>query len=155
MNADMSDLQAQLRATERSEAAPWVRPDRSPAPTAALVGMLVGAWVLNNALVEAPLWILGHVAFTLVLLVVWFGYWRSPGAMPRGRVPREVVGPMYLALVGGAAVGLGVWALAVLVTVWVAAPVGALAAAALFLIFDRSYAAASDRLRERTAGGDA
>lgn len=150
---DKDHLAAQLRATERSEAAPWVRPQRNPVPTAALVGVLAGAWVLSNALLEAPLWILGHIAFTLAVLAVWFGYWRAPGAFPKGRVPREVVGPMYLALFGGAAVAVGAWALAVLVSVWVAAPVAAVAAAVLFLGFDHVYAAASRRLVARTGGG--
>ncbi|MGC4940662.1 hypothetical protein [Kribbella sp. DT2] len=151
-----SDPQQQLRELERAEAAPYVNYPKSPWWYAPAIGLWVTAmigtftWWRENA-----------VLFCLslaVLIVAEIGFinWmqRRHGAMPfpgRGRPPVEIgaVWRKYFAGVAAIVVMVGlVWWL---VGVPVAAAVAFVQVTSGLYLYERTYAKAAARVRERLA----
>lgn len=151
-----SDAQEQLRVLERAEAAPYVDYPKTPWWYAIVVGLWVAAmigtftWWRENA----PLFTASLVG--LILLELAFITWmqRRHGAMPmpgRGKPPVEI-GAMWRRYFAGLAATVVITGL-----IWWLIGVPAAAATAFVLatgglvIYERAYAVAAAKVKERLA----
>ncbi|WP_460654172.1 hypothetical protein [Kribbella endophytica] len=151
-----SDAQEQLRLLERAEAAPYVDYPKTPWWYSVVIGLWVAAmigtftWWRENA----PLFTASLVG--LILLELAFIVWmqRRHGAMPmpgRGRPPAEI-GAMWRRYFAGMAAtalitGLIWWLIGIptaAATAFVLATVG-------LVIYERQYAVAAAKVKERLA----
>lgn len=148
---DRDLLTDQLREAERGAVAPWV----SYPPVPWWYAPAYGAWattytltlLLDGDAVRTVLQALHVVA--MIAAIALIRRWR--GTYPRGRAPRELNAPFAL-LVGGALVVLGVVSLLFqLVSPWLAAVAAFVLATLLVQLYERRYAAAAQRVRERLA----
>ena len=142
-------LQEQLREAERGQAAPWI----SYPPVPWWYAPAFGVWAATYTLTQAVPDTLWRTLLQLVHVVAMLGAvalmrrWR--GTYPRGRAPRELRGSFAL-LVLGALVVVGAVVLVTTTLGTVAAAVAAFLLATLLVsVYERRYAAAAARVRER------
>ncbi len=153
MESDLSRdlLTEQLREADRGAVAPWVSYPPVPWWYAPAYGVWATTYTLSF-LVESGA---GRSALQGLHVLVMIGAialvrrWR--GTYPRGRAPRELHGSFVLLIGGALAVLAGVSALFQLVSPWVAAPVAFVLTTVLVLVYERRYARAAARVRERLA----
>ena len=142
-------LAEQLREIERGQAAPWV----SYPPTVWWWPLGFGVWTATYTLTFALLdgWEKALVQLLHVLVALGAVWWmrRVRGTYPSGRSPRELNGAFALLFAGAGVVALAVWGVYVQVGHWVAAGVGLVLAWALVAAYERAYARAAARVRER------
>lgn len=147
---ESDEIREQLRAADRAEASPWV--DYPPTPR--WYPPATGAWAALLTLAVGVLDDGARVAAILALVAVegcflgWYVRYRG-GVMPAGPAPREFRGAI-MAFVGAlVAVIAGVVALAALVAPWAGAVLALCGVAAVIAWYERAYADAARRARER------
>lgn len=142
-------LTEQLRAIERGQAAPWV----AHPPMAWWWPLGFGVWTATytlsqGLLVDGPRLLASLLHLAVALVAVWWMR-RVRGTYPRGGSPQELNGSFVLIFGGAVVVALAVLAVHVWQGPWAAAGVGFVLAWALVATYERAYAAASARVRER------
>lgn len=144
------ELRERQRVAERAAAAPYVDYPPDPGWYAPLFGVWAAVFVLVVGLVDSPEWRSGGLLVLALACGVIIGWQRRRrGTWPRGKPPAEIrrVG---IAFVIGAAVVIGVGALLLWLTpTAVAALVSFVIVTAGVWWYDRAYARAADRTRER------
>jgi hypothetical protein len=151
-----SDAREQLRMLERAEAAPYIEHPKTPWWYSPAIGVWVAAmigtftWWRDNAVLFTSSLAL------LIVLEIGFITWmqRRHGAMPfpgRGRPPAEigVVWRKYFA--GMAAIAIMVGLVWWLVSVPIAAAVAFVQVTSGLFVYERAYAVAAAKVKERLA----
>jgi hypothetical protein len=146
---ETDEARESLRQAERAAAAPWIDYPPTPAWYLPAAGVFAAAMVVVNGALEGGTRAAGQAALVVVLLgyVTWYRRYR--GLWPAGGAPRELRPAMWAFVAGALVVVLGAWALTAYVSVWVSAPATALVAAGLLWWYERAYADAARRARER------
>ena len=149
---ESDDIRHSLRQADRAESAPWI--DYPPTPR--WYPPATGAWaaLLTLALTELEegMRLVALLALVGVELgfVRWYVRYRG-GVMPTRQAPREFRRAITLFVLGAAAVVAGAVAWVLLVSPWVAAAWVLLTTTAVFAWYERAYADAARRARERLA----
>ena len=149
----IEEIREQQRVAERAAAAPYV--DYPPTPL--WYPPLMGLWAFAATVLFTHPHASGAVRVVgeLVLLAAVFAlvWWqrRVRGVWPTGRAPREIRRVMA-GFVAGTVVVVGlVVGLRVAANVWVAAGVALVVVTMGLVWYEKAYARASDRVRERLA----
>ncbi len=140
---------AAARAADRAEAAPWVDYPATPAWYPPVVGLWAAALTASAASLEG-VWravaVLGLVGIELGFIE---RYRRYRGTMPAGRPPRELNRAIWTFAVSAAGIAAVVTALALAGLTWWAVGVAAVFPTLLAWWYERAYALAARRARER------
>jgi hypothetical protein len=148
----VEQLRQSLRDADRAEAAPWT--DYPPTPR--WYPPAVGAWAALLTLAFTGLddglrWLaLAGLIGAELAFVRWYVRYRR-SVMPTGRPPREFRGAIAGFAAGAAVVVLGAAALVALVGSWAAAAFAFVATTVAIAWYERAYADAARRARERLA----
>jgi hypothetical protein len=151
---ESDEIRAALRDADRAEAAPWT--DYPPTPR--WYPPAVGVWAALLTLVftgfddHHSLRLGAIMALIAVELgfVRWYVRYRN-GVMPTGPAPREFRGAIVRFVAGAAVIVSGAAALAAVVAAWLAAGFALIATTVLLAWYERAYADAARRTRERLA----
>jgi O-antigen/teichoic acid export membrane protein len=153
MLSDMesSELRERLRVAERAAAAPYVDYPPTPRwypPAAGLwsVALVLVVGLPTHSDVWRPVGLCLLVAVNLVF-VRWYRRYR--GTAPRGRAPREIRRVMAAFVVGAVVIVAGAALLVWLASAVVAAVVAFVVVTGAIAWYERVYARAADRTRER------
>jgi hypothetical protein len=141
----------QLREIEWGQAAPWVSYPPMQWWWAMAFGVWTGTYTLTMGLLDGITQ--GAVQLLHLLLMLAAVWWmrRVRGTYPTGRSPRELRGSFVLLFGGAVLVALAIWGCYALMGSWVAAGIGVVLAWGLVAAYERTYARASARVRERLA----
>lgn len=147
---ESDEIRQALREADRAEAAPWI--DYPPTPR--WYPVAVGLWA---ALITLALTTLGQqlrVPAVLALIAIEIGFIRwyvrfRHGVMPIGPAPREFRRSVALFVVGAALVLAMAYGLTALVSHWVAGGAVLVVVPVLLTWYERAYADAARRARER------
>jgi hypothetical protein len=148
---ESDEIRAALREADRAEAVPWT--DYPPTPR--WYPPAVGLWAALLTLAFAELddlrlpAVLALIAIELGF-VRWYVRYRN-GVMPTGPAPREFRGAIALFVAGAAVIVAGTAALATLLSPWAGAGLALVTTTALLAWYERAYADAARRARERLA----
>lgn len=144
-------LAAQLRESERGEAASWVT--YPPSPWWWPLGF--GAWTFLYTLAIGLLDGLAQAGASLALAVVMLGVitWerRRRGSWPTGRPPAELKRPMTVLFAGALAIAGLAWLVGETVGTWPAAALAAVGVSALVWWYGAAYDRVAAELREDRA----
>ena len=145
------EIAAQLRATERSEAAGWIHVPQTPWWVPLYFGgyAAAAAWAMGALDGLAGSLVLLALTGSALLMIRWQRTAR--GTWPTSNPPRELRRPLGLLLAGATALCLVCWAVG---EQWGWPPAAVLAgvlATALSWTYERSYARAARAARERLA----
>jgi hypothetical protein len=150
---ESDEVREVLGARDRSRVMRWT--DYPPTPRWYPVAF--GVWaaaltvaftVLDDTDLKVPA-VLALIAVEIGFLR-WYVRYRG-GAMPTGAAPRELRGPIALFVAAAVAVLVGVAALTAWVSPWAAAVFALVASAAAVAWYERAYAVAAGRARDRLA----
>jgi hypothetical protein len=144
-------LAAQLHEIERGQAAPWVSYPPMGWWWPAAFGVWSATYTLTTGLLDGFVGSALQLLHVLVMLCAIWWMRRDRGTYPSGRAPRELRGPFVLVFGGGVLVALVVWGLFAWLGPWVAAVAALVLAWSLVAAYERSYARAATRVRERLA----
>ncbi|HTW16309.1 MAG TPA: hypothetical protein VMF51_14335 [Nocardioides sp.] len=152
MESDRLDPREARRIAERAEAAPFVDYPPTPWWYAPAAGLWAGSFTLLAGVREHGLAVLGLLALVAVESAFLAWYSRYHGAFPSlRRAPREFRPAFARYFVGLALVLLLVVGAWVAWGVFVAAVVAAVSVAAGLALYERTYARAAARTRDRLA----
>jgi hypothetical protein len=147
---ESDEIRRALREADRAEAAPWT--DYPPTPR--WYPPATGAWAAGLTVALAGLEGGDRGAAVLVLLAVeccflaWYLRYRG-GAMPTGWAPREFRRAIALFLGAIALIAVAVSGLALLAGAWAGAVLALVAVTGVVTWYERAYADAARRARER------
>jgi hypothetical protein len=144
-------LAAQLHEIDRGQAAPWVICPPMGWWWPAAFGVWSATYTLTTGLLDGFVGSALQLLHVLVMLAAIRWMRRVRGTYPSGRAPRELRGPFALVFGGGVVVALWVWGVFVWLGPWVAALAALVLAWSLVAAYERSYARAAARVRERLA----
>lgn len=146
---ESDEVRAALHEADRAEAAPWV--DYPPTP--AWYPVASGSWAAALVLVVGELdgvvfafFMAGLVAIELGFLA-WYRRYR--GTMPSGPAPQEFRTIIVVFATASVVTAGAVLVLSLAVSPWLGAPLALVAFTSLFAWYERAYADAARRARER------
>lgn len=147
-------LREQIRAAERAAAAPYVdyRPDPWwVAPGFGLIAALLVLGIGLRSQTNAPGWASTVPMAAVVVCVLVYVRWqrRRLGTLPSGKAPREVRRVLRVYIVAGLLVGLGLFLLADLVSLWWGLPIAFAVTTGAMAWYISAYSHAAERVRER------
>ena len=147
---ESEEIRATLRQADRAEAAPWT--DYPPTPR--WYPVAVGAWAALLTLAFTELGRDLRIPAVLALIAVEVGFLRwyvryRGGVMPSGRAPREFRRAILGFVAGATAVVLAIFGLVGAVGGWVGAAGALLLVPVVIAWYERAYAEAARRARER------
>jgi hypothetical protein len=147
---ESDEMREALREADRAEAAPWT--DYPPTPRWYPPAVGVWAALVTLAVTEMD----GRLGLPAVLALIavelafvrWYVRYRG-GVMPTGRAPREFRRAIVWFVAGALVAVLGALVLVVTVDRWAGAAFALVAATATIAWYERAYADAARRTRER------
>ncbi|SFB70735.1 hypothetical protein SAMN04487968_10159 [Nocardioides terrae] len=147
---ESDEVRRALRDADRAEAAPWT--DYPPTPR--WYPPAVGVWAALVTLAFGEIDSHLRVAVVLALVAVEIGFVRwyvrhRGGVMPTGAAPREFRGAIVGFVVAAALIVIGTWVLVTTVDGWVGAAVALVTTTVAIGWYERAYAEAANRARER------
>lgn len=147
---ESDEVRRVLREADRAEAAPWT--DYPPTPR--WYPPAVGVWAALITLAFTELHDPVRLPAVLALIAVEIGFVRwyvryRGGVMPTGPAPREFRGAILGYVAAAAVVVLGAGALAAAVAGWAGAAFALVTTTILIAWYERAYADAARRARER------
>lgn len=148
---ESNEIERALREADRAEAAPWVDYPPTPRWYPPAVGVWAGLLTVAFTELEGSL----RTAVLLGLVAAEFGFLRwyvryRKSVMPTGRPPREFRTAIGLFVLGAIAVVGGTAAL-VQTSTWLGAAYTVVSATLIIAWYERAYADAARRTRERLA----
>jgi len=147
---ESDEIRRALQEADRAEASPWI--DYPPTPRWYPVAVGVWAALITLAFTELdePL----RLPAVLLLIVLeggflgWYVRYRG-GVMPTGPAPREFRRSIVLFVLGAVGILVGIALLASFVSPWLAAAFALVTTTVLIAWYERVYAEAARRARER------
>lgn len=148
------EIRDQLRAAERAAAAPYVDYPKDPWWTVPGFGALAALFVLSIDLrgqSNMPGWSGTLLLALFMACVIGYLWWQRQrrGTMPSGNAPPEFKRVMWGFALGALVVGVGLFVLADLASLWLAVPSAFVIASVGTLWFGRAYDRAAAQVRER------
>lgn len=146
---ESSEIRAALRDADRAEAAPWVVYPPTPRWYPPATGVWAAALVLVLGGLDGMAHKLGLAGLVAVELGFLAWYRRYRGTWPTGSAPRELRPALVWFVVGALVVVAVLLLVHVVVGLWPTAVVALAGVTALMAWYERAYAAAAARARER------
>lgn len=148
---EREDLAAQLRETERGEAASWVTYPPSPWWWPLAFGAWTFLYVLALGLLDGVAQ--AGATFPLALVMVGVIAWerRRRGSWPTGRPPQQLRRPMTVLFAGLLGIAGVAWLVGKTVGTWPAAALAGVAVAGLVWWYGAAYDRVATQLRGRPA----
>ena len=146
---ESDEIRAALDEADRAEAAPWVDYPPTPAWYPVGSGFWAAALVLVIGELDGPVFafcMAGLIAIELGFLA-WYRRYR--GAMPTGAAPREFRAAIVRFATASCVAAGTVLVLSLAVSPWLGAPLALVAFTGIFAWYERAYADAARRTRER------
>lgn len=149
---ESDEIRQVLREADRAEAAPWTDYPPTPRWYPPATGLWAAAVTLAVGVLDDAARALAIAALVVVecAFLGWYVRYRG-GVMPTGPAPAEFRPAMARFLTAIAAVVAGVVALALFLTPWAGAALALVGVTGVVAWYERAYADASGRARERLA----
>lgn len=144
---ESDEIRAALREADLAEAAPWTEYPPTPWWYVPVASLWAGSLVLVLALSIRPLLLL--LVAAELLFLAWYRRYR--GLWPTGAAPRELRGPIWLCVTLMAVTAAAAWAAYLLAGPWWSAATTTVLTAGVLGWYERAYADAARRTRERLA----
>src|SRR4051794_9445769 len=144
---ESDEIRDALRGADLAEAAPWTDYPPTPWWYVPVASLWAGSLVLALAFSNRPLFLL--LVAAELLFLAWYRRYR--GLWPTGAAPRELRGPIWRFVAASVAAIAAAWAVHLLAGLWWSAATMALLTAGVLGWYERAYADAARRTRERLA----
>ena len=145
------EIRDSLRAAERAEAAPWIDYPPTPLWYPPAAGVWAAALTLAFAMESGSLRSLAVLGLVVLELGFLRWYRRYRGAMPSGVPPRELRPAIAVLLAALAVLIVAIVVVSLAWSVWAAAAVALVGVTVVVAWYERAYATATVRARQRLA----
>ncbi len=146
---ESNEIRAALQGAERAEAAPWVDYPPTPRWYPLATGIWAAALTISFQIEQSMVRALVVIALVGVELAFIGWYRRYRGTMPSGKAPQEFRPAINRFAFGNVLTASVVVAISLAGLPWLAAVIALLVVTATFTWYERAYAGAAQRARER------